>query len=205
VDVVIGASTTTADVLWTCSERLGGSLNANMSVLLEVCSHLGLERRLRRYERIRDVLNSWDLETQNALVVSSVPATAADADLDLASVPQTEIPPSGFGQVFYHSRDPIKWKKRYLTLSDGGQLVSSKKLEPRPSDRDTQNLCHLSDFDIYIPTEVQVRKKLKAPKKYCFAIKSQQKTTVFINTENYVHYFCTDDATVAKHFCSEIQ
>lgn len=203
IDLVVGVETSTVDILVACANQSAHPINVATSVLVESYNRLGLERRLRRYERIRDVLNSWDNDSQNALVVST-DTTGAEPDLELANVPQTDKPREGFILLLYHSHRPGKWSKRYITLLEGGQLFLSKKEDPGPSDKDTVSLCHLSDFDIYVPTETQKRKQLKPPKKYCYAIKSQQKSTVFLSTENYIHYFCTEDARVAEDFHSRV-
>lgn len=73
------------------------------------------------------------------------------------------------------------------------------------SDKDVVNICHLSDFDIYTPTPQQIRKQLKPPKKYCHAIKSQQKTTMFLSTENFVHFFSTDEERLAEQWYAAVQ
>ncbi|KAK1760780.1 hypothetical protein QBC47DRAFT_368186 [Echria macrotheca] len=199
LDLVVGVETTAIDILTACAEQAAQSLDLATSVVVESYTGLGIERRLRRYERIRDVLNSWDHANQNTLVVLT-DVINAEPDLHLSNVPKTDKPREGFILPMYHSHRPGKWNKRYITLLEGGQLSLSKKAEPGPSDKDTVSLCHLSDFDIYTPTETQKRKHLKPPKKNCYAIKSQQKQAVFLNTENYIHYFCTEDAKVAEEF-----
>jgi len=201
--LVVGVETTAVDILVASSDQAAQPINVKTSTLTELCAQFGLERRIRRYERIRDVLNSWDQDTQNTLIVSPDLPTS-HSDLDLASVPYTDKPPSGFILPLYHSQKHGKWSKRYITLFEGGQLLLSKKLQPGPSDKDVLNLCHLSDYDIYIPTETQKRKQLKPPKKYCYAIKSQQKAAVFQSTDNYVHYFCTEDPDVGQEFHSGV-
>ncbi len=115
---------------------------------------------------------------------------------------RTQEPPRGFTVLMYHAqRSGGKWQKRYVSLLESGQLISSKKADASLSDRDAQSLCHLSDFDIYTPTEAQMRRVLKPPKKFCFAVKSQQKASVFIsNPDNFVHYFCAEDDGTADTF-----
>ncbi|KAK4453290.1 hypothetical protein QBC34DRAFT_221045 [Podospora aff. communis PSN243] len=199
LDLVVSVETTAVDILVASSDQSGQPFNVKTSTLTESYAQLGLERRIRRYERIRDILNSWNQDTQNTLVVTP-DLLLPNNDLELAAVPRTDKPPSGFILPLYYLAKPGKWSKRYITLLEGGQLVLSKKLEPGPSDKDSFNLCHLSDFDIYVPTEAQKRKQPKPPKKYCFAVKSQQKAAVFLNTDNYVHHFCTDDSDVGQEF-----
>jgi hypothetical protein len=98
----------------------------------------------------------------------------------------------------YHSQRPGKWNKRYITLDSTGQIYISKKKDAKVTDKDIVTLCHLTDFDIYMPTSDEIRKNLGPPKKYCYAVKSQQKTTMFLNTEKFVHFFSTDDYDMAN-------
>lgn len=236
-----------ADFLESAAGLLPCPVDPATSLLIESYSRLGLERRLRRYERIRDIMNSWDKDTDNTLRILH-PDTDVEAenkmetivgidrhkttpsshhghvsDLNLSSVSRSRSsPPPGF--VFmqmYHSQKPGRWVKRYVTLIEGiGQVVASKKVDDTrlavlsagsgkalgnaSLSGEFQNLCHLSDYDIYKPTDSQTRKHLRPPKHFCFALKSQQRTTVFVNTENYVHYFSTDDPTQATAFYSRI-
>ncbi|KAL8306374.1 hypothetical protein RB597_003095 [Gaeumannomyces tritici] len=250
VDVTL--DTSTVDILFACSDGLPlpQSINTATAVVVESYTHLGLERRLRRYERVRDVLNSWDRDTQNHLFVDTSSDDLGQAaqqhkDLDISSVSspactplQLQQPPQGFVLQLHHSQRPGKWNKRFITLLENGQMFASKKADvalavstptsatggspwspsaagsPRGLPTVTAAaaagaaaICHLSDFDIYTPTEAQCKKTLKAPKKFCYAIKSQQRTTVFAGSpaaENFVHFFCTEDADVARQFHTRV-
>jgi len=174
------------------------------AVLVESYTQLGLERRIRRYEKIRDIMNSWDRDTQNALIIENSDTPIRDKqDLEAAGVPKEA--PKDVTVYLYHSQKPGKWNKRWVTLLSTGQIYMSKKQGTKPSDKDAWNLCHLSDFDIYSPTAQQARKVLKPPKKHCCAIKSQQKTTMFLSTENFVHFFSTDHEEDADRWFSAVQ
>lgn len=81
----------------------------------------------------------------------------------------------------------------------------SKKTGAKASEKDSVSLCHLTDFDIYSLTPQQIRKNLKPPKKHSYAIKSQQKTAIFLNTENFVHFFSTDDVTLSEKWYTAVQ
>jgi hypothetical protein len=67
------------------------------------------------------------------------------------------------------------------------------------------SICHMSDFDIYIPTQRQLSKRIKPPKKWCFAVKSQQKSAIFLSTANFVHFFATNDKKLAAAWYSAVQ
>ncbi|EAA32306.2 hypothetical protein GE21DRAFT_7595 [Neurospora crassa] len=204
VDLKVEVDTTTVDILLAYAGKTGLLVNVNTSMVIEAYTPLGLERRLRRYERIRDVLNTWDQDMQNVLIIQTE-NDRSDENLDLASVPREQKIPTGFVLPLQHSHRPGKWTKRYITLLENGQLVSSKKPDAKLSDKDVLSICHLSDFDIYMPTEAQKRKELRPPKKYCYAIKSQQKATIFLSADNFVHYFSTEDAAVARQFSARVQ
>lgn len=173
------------------------------AILLESYTQLGLERRVRRYEHIRDIMNSWDRDTQNALLLINSDSPNFDKDLEASSI--SKEPPADVTVLMYHSQKPGKWNKRYITLLSSGQMYTAKKLGAKSIDKDYLNICHLSDFDIYTPTPQQIRKNLKPPKKHCYAIKSQQKTTMFLSTENFVHFFSSDDLTVSERFYAAVQ
>lgn len=177
----------------------------NECVVLESYGPLGLERRIRRFEHIRDVMNSWDRDTHNHLIVSVSDDPKRDRNLNVESVPETKEPPKGVQLYMYHSNRPGKWNKRWITLTDNGQVLCSKKPDATPAEKDTMGLCNLSDYDIYTPTESQMRRHLKPPKKLCFAVKSQHKPSMFVNTENYVQYFSTEDPNTAAQFSEKLQ
>ncbi|KAI1455236.1 hypothetical protein F4805DRAFT_286433 [Annulohypoxylon moriforme] len=198
--------TTADDIIIETSKAMGSNeIGPENCIVVETYGILGLERRLRRYEAIRDVMNSWDRDTQNQLIVKVSDSEEENWELDIKSVPSRREPPQGFQLYLYHSNRPGKWNKRWITLLDNGQLHSAKKPNTNSTDKDSTGLCHLSDYDIYTPTESQMRRNIKPPKRYCFAVKSQQKTTVFMNTENYVQYFSTEDPKIAAQFREKVQ
>ncbi|KAF4120456.1 hypothetical protein GMORB2_2894 [Geosmithia morbida] len=194
--------TTPMDIVRETANRVVHALDPTTATVYECYEVLGLERRMRQYEHVRDAMNSWDRDRQNSLLIIGHSARQPDdADLEADSVPRTEEPPPvGFTVHMHHSSRPGKWNKRYITLMDNGQMVASKKMEGSGADRDTTTLCHLSDFDIYLPRENQTRRHLKPPRDFCYAIKSQQKTALFPNGDNFVHFFSTDDEDLARRF-----
>ena len=183
-------STTPLDIIRSAADQLAEPLDPNSTILLESFKQLGLERPLRRYEHVRDVLNSWDNDTQNILIIKPSPAGGKDDLLDLHSVSSSQ--PVGTSVYVHYSQRPGHWDKRWVTLRSDGQMLIAKG-----EDRETANICHISDFDIYIPTARQSTKRIRPPRKMCFAVKSQQKSSMFLSTANYVHFFSTSDKTLA--------
>ncbi|KAI0411413.1 hypothetical protein F5X98DRAFT_357252 [Xylaria grammica] len=202
VNLPVTPDTTTVDIITQTSIEMGNDpeISPKRCLVIEQYSTLGLERRLRYYERIRDVMNSWDGDEQNRLAVALSDPNDSHEDLDVGAVADREDAPSGYQLHMYHSNRPGKWNKRWIMLLESGQIVCAKKPNAKTTDKDTASLCHLSDYDIYTPTESQMRRHIKPPKRFCFAIKSQHKTTLFLNTENYVQYFSTDDLQIAREF-----
>ncbi|KAF7559186.1 hypothetical protein G7046_g4971 [Stylonectria norvegica] len=205
INLPVTPDTSPTDILYSAANLTSHDIDPATSILVECYIELGLERRLRRYERVRDVMNSWDRDQQNSLLILTYDNAETDSDVTLASVPRTENPPAGFNLQLYHSSRPGKWNKRWVTLLESGQMFASKKPDARASDKDSTALCHLSDFDIYTPRESEARRHLKAPKQFCYAVKSQQKTVAFPKGENFVHFFCCDDAKLAQRFKELVQ
>lgn len=217
VNLVVVAESSPVDILFQASESITQQINTASSLVYECYAQLGLERRLRRYERICDVLDSWDHDAQNLLLIIPSGSSEHDKDLDISSVPTSLEPPPGFFLQLHHSSRPGKWSKRWITLLDDGQIVSSKKGEPN-GDKSSQWLCHLSEYDIYTlmsksasapgqggtKSASTVAKNLKPPKKFVYALKLQQKTTMSADSANFVHFFCTDDPTIANKFTARV-
>lgn len=188
-------------------------INTSTSLVLECCTSLGLERRLRRYERVGKVVDSWPQDAQNSLLIRHAHSPDSDKDLDFASVPET---PPGFILQVHHCSRPGKWQKRWITLLQDGHMVASKKPASSSLEKHCQRLCHLSVCDIYTAMDEEDTafgshrqsksprnspiQGLKPPKKHVLAIKSQTKPTAKFATDNYVQYFCTEDQAVASRF-----
>jgi hypothetical protein len=200
VTLTVVPDTTPVDILCLSASLMTYKINPASSIVIEQFLQLGLERRLRRYELIRDVMNSWDKDNMNCVLVLPCDVPENDKDLSIDAVPRGDVCPYNFTLQLYHCAKIGKWNKRYITLLENGQMFASKKPGAAPTDKDSSTLCHMSDFDIYTPTENQIRKVLKPPKKYCYAVKSQQKTRVFPTGENFVHFFCAEDPAVAHKF-----
>ena len=124
------------------------------------------------------------------------PRGGRDDDLDLNHVARQQ--PGEVSLQLHHSQRLGCWDKRWITLRADGQVFAAKK-------EGVSNICHLSDFDIYVPTKKQMSRKVRPPKKICFAIKSQQKSSMFLSTENFVHFFCTNDKDLATQWYKAVQ
>ncbi|GAM84049.1 hypothetical protein ANO11243_020400 [Dothideomycetidae sp. 11243] len=198
----VDLNTTAADLLQSAANCFSEHIDPKTFVLMEYFNKVGVQRPLRRYEHVRDVMNSWDDELQNYLIV--MPAINSGADpalLQTSNVSRQK--PSEQSFVLHYSQKVGKWDRRLLIIRQDGQVVAKKN--PNTADKDAVNVCHLSDYDIYTPTIRQTSKKIRPPKKLCFAIKSQQKSSMFETTTDFVHFFCTAEKDIAIAFYTAVQ
>ncbi|KAJ5649261.1 uncharacterized protein N7484_002984 [Penicillium longicatenatum] len=198
VTLTITPSTLVSDLLLSAAEHFP-EIDPEKFILRESFQKLSLERPLRRYEHVRDVMNSWARDSDNGLIV--IPPSGMDA---LKQVNPPQFPSDQPGDTtfyIYHSQRRHKWDKRYVTLRADGQIFISKKQNLK----DHTNICHLSDYDIYSPSARAIAKELKPPKRICFAIKSQEKSSMFLSSDNFVHFFCTNDRTLADQWYQTVQ
>ncbi|CAK4018544.1 Hypothetical predicted protein [Lecanosticta acicola] len=193
-------TTTPVDLIKNAATCMSERIDVKSALLFEYFGTVGVQRPLRRYEHIRDIINSWDNDRQNTLILLDPGTGTVESELTMAGVPQVQ--PEEKTWYLSHSQKVGSWSKRWVTLRSSGQLVSQKDLV---SSKEATNICHLSDFDIYMPTPDKLRKKIRAPKKFCYAIKSQQKTSLFESTHNFVHFFSVGDKATADEFHDSIQ
>jgi hypothetical protein len=198
-DLKVTPSTQVQDILLDATKHLSRDIDAEKFILMESFSQVGLERPLRRYEHVREVMNSWSHDADNQFIV--IPPSSVEALFQLDAGHAPSGPPSPVTVHIYHSQRRRKWDKRYVTLRADGQVTISKK----ENAEDQTNICHISDYDIYFPSARALNKDIKPPKKLCFAIKSQQKSSMFLSTENFLHFFSTSDKSIADTWYRAVQ
>ncbi|CAG8110521.1 unnamed protein product [Penicillium nalgiovense] len=198
-DLKVTPSTQVQDILLDATKHLSRTIDAEKFILMESFSQVGLERPLRRYEHVREVMNSWSHDADNQFIVIPPSSVEALTQLDAGHAPSGPPPPVTVH--IYHSQRRRKWDKRYVTLRADGQVTISKK----ENAQDQTNICHISDYDIYFPSARALNKDIKPPKKLCFAIKSQQKSSMFLSTENFLHFFSTSDKSIADTWYRAVQ
>ncbi|KAI9880871.1 MAG: hypothetical protein M1830_010466 [Pleopsidium flavum] len=197
VNLPVTPTTTPSDLICSAANVLSKSILPQASVLHESFRQVGLERPLRKYEHVRDIMNSWDHDAQNSLLLVPLATVGDDTNLDVKSVPKEQ--PGDTSVYVYYSQKPGKWDKRWITLRSDGQVQVAKR-----NGSETTNICHISDFDIYTPTQRQL-KRIRPPKTLCFAVKSQQKSAIFLSTANFVHFFATNDEKLAAAWYGAVQ
>ena len=189
-------STTCAELMKEACGHWRISLDDDTMLLLESFQRLGLERPLYGHEQVRSILNSWDFDAQNVLKLMSTTRFHAMTDMSFETIGSRRT--DNLSANFRHSQRPRQWEKQSMTLRSDGQISIIKKGAP-------VNVCHLSEFELYIPTKNSLLKGVKPPKKLCFAIKSQQKSSMFLSSESFVHFVSTNDLAVANKWCNAIR
>lgn len=196
----ITPSSIPSDLLATASTPLGLPSSSDRLRLKESYSQLGLTRPIREFERIRGIMNCWDHDGQNSLVIENSQTSDHLRDLRLEDAPQA--PPVKLSATLYHSQQPGRWAKRFVTIHPDGLLESAKS---EASSKDVRKICNMSGFDVYQPTARQVSHIIKPPQRYCFAIKSQEKASMFLDASGYVHILATGDQATADAWQQTLQ
>jgi hypothetical protein len=176
-------------------------IDVRTAVMQELFIKVSITRPLRNYEYVRDVMNSWDADNQNELTIIDSELDGIDQD-DLLAYKVPDTRPEGMSCFIQYSSRPGKWSKRYLTLRPDGQLVMAKN--EKVKEKDQENILTMTDYDIYTITQKKLA-KVKPPKKICFAVKSLQKSNIFADESQYVHFFCTNDRETATLFYKALQ
>lgn len=171
-----------ADVM-PLDSRIGGW------AIFDVSPEFGIERPLREYERVNDVIES---QFNPALDHFTVRRSDLAPYLSIQALPKTS--PALAGWLYVQETVRKKgWNKRWVELRD--QALFQAKSE---KGREEVKMCDLSIYDVFIPIEGEPW-IAKAPKKNAFALKCLTKTQ-----DELVIYFCLSDTRAARHWITAI-
>ncbi|CAG8814792.1 2051_t:CDS:2, partial [Gigaspora margarita] len=125
-------------------------------------------RPLRDWECITKVMGTWESEKTNSFTLKKY---SHRNSLTLqASAFDNAVPPM-FGWLHVEIKKN-KWRKRYCQGTN--EIL----------------LCSMVSFDVYTCTQM----KRRQPTKFGFALKSQEKISLFENPEDYIHFLCADNS-----------
>ncbi|RUS24493.1 hypothetical protein BC938DRAFT_473499 [Jimgerdemannia flammicorona] len=158
--------------------------------LFELANDHGVERPLREWEIVTDVIHTWEAE-KNALLAKKY---AYKVSLTSQSVLNNTYPKL-FGWL-HHEYKKNKWQKRFFYVKDNGIYYA----------KDTKYmgetlLCALEQYDVYTLT----RTLKKAPTKFQFALKSQDRARSHDNPDDYLHFLCSDHLEKMKDWVLSIR
>ncbi|KAI8576108.1 hypothetical protein K450DRAFT_258513 [Umbelopsis ramanniana AG] len=186
VNMQLTSLMTTAMVLESLRERSVID-NEQSWTLFELANKVGVERPLRDWEIVTDVLSTWDQDEKNALLIKQY---AYKSTLTSASIlNQSDFMPPNGPLHFQYKKG--KWNKRFFAVRENGIYCGrdSKKLGDTP-------LINLSNVDVYT---LMVPMK-KDPTAYGFALKAQEKAKIFENPEDFVFYFCAETMEIMRYW-----
>ncbi|KAK4055325.1 hypothetical protein OIV83_000608 [Microbotryomycetes sp. JL201] len=176
--VHVSSATTCSDIV-AIAKKQGlltfGSDNEGGFSLWELCRVLGLERPIREYEFVADVIKSWDHDTNILIIKRTTLWPLLSASLRI----QPAVPQSSFVQLQVKKG---KWTKRFLQIRDNA-VWQAKSEKPK----DATVLCQLASFDVFFVAS-HVIGDLKAPKPFVFALKSKLPRAHYENESEYCHF-----------------
>lgn len=160
-------------------------------VLYDVCADLGIERPMREYELISEVIALRSNAQSDYFVMKK---TELAPYLSLKNIPNSSAAVAGW--IYYQDNHRNKWNKRWLELRENCLYIAKTE-----KGKDESLLCSLSSFDLYLTDS----NRFKAPKLHSFALRSQDSINMFESPEvDYAHYFATSDAGAARHWITAI-
>ncbi|TPX70399.1 hypothetical protein SpCBS45565_g01789 [Spizellomyces sp. 'palustris'] len=147
--------------------------------LFELCNDLGIERPLRDWEIVTDVISAWDAGTSiNAIVMKKYGYRDTVSPKAVAGkYPRV--------QGWMHMEvKPGKWQRKFFVLREAS-IYYYKDANQSGSE---SLFCGLGNYDVY--TLSQRRKK--TPTQFCFALRSTDSISYFENKKDYVRYLCVE-------------
>ncbi|KAG8745861.1 hypothetical protein FRC10_006888 [Ceratobasidium sp. 414] len=145
--------------------------------LWEQSNECGMERPVRDFEFVNDVLKAWNPEKRvNVLIIRRSQLCGL---LKPENIPSSS--PTMSGWVMWAAK-PGKWSKRWLELKEHSLFVCKSD-----KGKDQTFLCGVSNFDAYIVTHIQ-----RAPKGFVFAAKSTESSGLFEKEEDSSRIFSCD-------------
>lgn len=167
--------------------------------LVECWPSLGIQRQVRHFELVTDVVNTWDLGASSHLRLAKT--VWAESHTKLDRFPKAE-PTMAESVFYYYVTADKKWSKRSVTLANGALKIVKKD---RPYDKDYLQTVNLDNFDIYSFADAFApNPRLRCPIRYCFALKSQHKQSLFGKNSVFAHYLAIDDRLLFTNWFATI-
>lgn len=127
------------------------------------------------------------MDTQNYMKLHTSPANK-----DVGVVPTTPNSRPFTNSLYFWVHKSKSWKKREVEFANGGVWLHEGGLFKKD---DRILLCRLTDWDIYT-INAATTKSMKVPKRFAFALKSQEKASFFQDGAEFVYYFSTDHQAI---------
>ncbi|KAF9189974.1 hypothetical protein BGZ51_009036 [Haplosporangium sp. Z 767] len=202
--VNLAPNSTALDVLHMLQERgcfgePGDARYHDRWTIFEYSKEFLIDRPLRDFEVVLDVMKTWEADKDNKMICKSFPARDELSAQEIVRLvgpagQASFVRPHGWVHVEIKKG---KWVKRYLHINDMAVYHSKDAKFSGES-----MLCMLRNFDVYA---VQVPRK-KAPTKFGFALKSSDSVHLFETPEDdYIHYVCTDSGESLREWLAGLR
>ncbi|XJO71934.1 hypothetical protein BDV3_001362 [Batrachochytrium dendrobatidis] len=145
--------------------------------LFELCNDMGIERPVRDWEIVTDVISAWD--TTNSLNAIVMKKYGYRVTLSCKSLTGRFPRIQGY---LYLEMKPGKWHKRFCVLRDSIIYYFQE------ADSTETVLCNLSQFDVYTLSQ----HKKKTPTKFCFALRSTGSVSLYKNKHDYCKFISVE-------------
>ncbi|CAO3655867.1 unnamed protein product [Mucor hiemalis] len=166
--------------------------NSDDWTLFEIANSHGVERPLREWEIVLDIVSVWDSDAGNALLVKKY---SYHYTLTSESVLHRKIPPMhGWLSIEYKKG---KWQKRYCFVKDNA--IHHAKDNNKGSS--TSILCHLATYDVY----TMLPPLKPSPTPYVFAIRAQERASMFEREGDYMRCLAVEDQDEMKNWVLSIR
>ncbi|KAI8384942.1 uncharacterized protein BYT42DRAFT_493944 [Radiomyces spectabilis] len=146
--------------------------------LFEIANSHGVERPIRSWEIVLDVISAWESDAANALLAILHKRTSA-----------------AHGWVYIEYKKG-KWQKRFCFIKDNA-IYHAKDNKGSSS----AILCYLATFDVY--TLLQPLHAAPAP--FVFALRAQEKFSMFEREHDYLRLLAVDDQEAMKEWVLSIR
>ncbi|KAJ3182547.1 hypothetical protein HDU85_002645 [Gaertneriomyces sp. JEL0708] len=147
--------------------------------IFELCNDLGIERPVRDWEILTDVISAWDTSTSlNAIVMKKYGyKDTVSAKAIAGKYPRVQ------GWMYMEVK-PGKWQRKFFVLRESN-IYYYKDSDQLGSE---SLFCGLANYDVYTLSQ----RKKKTPTNFCFALRSTDNIAMFENKKDYVRYLCVE-------------
>ncbi|KAI9277544.1 hypothetical protein BY458DRAFT_538911 [Sporodiniella umbellata] len=147
-------------------------------------SHL-VERPMRTWEIVLDIISGWQPDSNNALLVKRYPYHHTLTSETLLQKPLVSM--HGWLSIEYKKG---KWQKRYCFIKDNAIHHAKEK------GAISSILCHLASYDVY----TLLQPLDSSPTQFVFAIRAQEKASKFEKEGDYIRFMATEDQEEMKRW-----
>ncbi|KAI8904590.1 ubiquitin-related domain-containing protein, partial [Powellomyces hirtus] len=147
--------------------------------LFELCNDLSVERPLRDWEIVTDVISAWESGTSvNAIVMKKYGyRDTVSANSIAGKYPRVQ------GWMYMETK-PGKWQRRFFVLREAN-LYHYKDAKQSGAE---SLFCGFSNFDVYTLSQ----RRRKTPTQFAFALRSTDSISMFENKQDYVRFLCVE-------------